>query len=61
MPMIQITMLAGRTTEQKRKIAERMTAVMTEEAGVKPEAVVVAFYEVPKESYARAGVLLSDR
>jgi phenylpyruvate tautomerase PptA (4-oxalocrotonate tautomerase family) len=34
--MIQITMLAGRTTEQKRKIAER--AVMIEEAGVKPEA-----------------------
>ena len=61
MPMIQITMLAGRTREQKRKIAERMTAVMTEEAGVPPEGVVVAFYEVTKENYARAGVLLSDK
>jgi 4-oxalocrotonate tautomerase len=61
MPIIQITMLAGRTTEQKRKSAERMTAVMIDQAGVKPEAVVVAFYEVTKESYARAGVLLSDR
>jgi 4-oxalocrotonate tautomerase family enzyme len=38
MPIIQITMLAGRTTEQKRKIAERVDRVMIEQAGVKPEA-----------------------
>lgn len=61
MPMIQITMLAGRTAEQKRKIAERITAVMVEESGARPEGVAVAFYEVSKESYARGGVLLVDK
>lgn len=30
MPMIQITMLSGRTAEQKRKIAQRITDVMVE-------------------------------
>ena len=31
MPLVQITLLKGRTTEQKRKIAERITDVMVEE------------------------------
>ena len=61
MPMIQITMLAGRTAEQKRKIAQRITDVMVEETGTSREGVAVAFHEVSKESYARGGVLISDR
>ncbi len=60
MPMIQITMLSGRTAEQKRKIAQRITDVM-EETGTAREGVAVAFYEVSKESYARGGVLISDK
>lgn len=61
MPMIQITMLAGRTAEQKRKLAERLTQVMVEEAGTVREAVTVAFYEVSKESYAVGGQLIADK
>lgn len=61
MPMIQITMLAGRTAEQKRKIAQRITDVMVEEAGAPRDGVDVAFYEVSRESYARGGVLMSDK
>lgn len=61
MPMIQITMLSGRTTEQKRKIAQRITDVMVEETGTGRDGVAVAFHEVEKDSYARGGVLISDK
>jgi 4-oxalocrotonate tautomerase len=61
MPLIQITMLEGRTTEQKRKLAARITHAMVEEAGARREAVVVVFHEVSKESYASGGVLIADK
>ena len=61
MPLIQITMLQGRTADQKRKIAKRMTDVMVEDAGAKREAVVVTFVEVSKESYSSGGVLMADK
>lgn len=61
MPVIQITLLKGRTIEQKRKVAARLTDVLVEEAGAKREAVTVTFVEVTKEDYASGGVLLADR
>ncbi len=61
MPMIQITMLSGRTVEQKRKLASRITDVIVEEAGSAREAVMISFNEVSKESYASGGVLMSDK
>ncbi|HUJ93667.1 MAG TPA: 2-hydroxymuconate tautomerase [Terriglobales bacterium] len=61
MPLVQITMLEGRSTEQKRKLATRITDAMVEEAGARREAVVVAFHEVSKESYASGGVLMADK
>jgi 4-oxalocrotonate tautomerase len=61
MPLVQITMLSGRTVEQKRKLAQRITDVMVEEARAQREAVVVTFQEVPKESYASGGVLIADK
>jgi len=61
MPLVQITMLEGRSTEQKRKLAQRITDVMVEEAGARREAIVVAFHEVSKESYASGGVLMADK
>jgi 4-oxalocrotonate tautomerase len=61
MPLIQITMLSGRTVEQKRKLAQRITDVMAEEAGAKREAVVVTFNEVSKENYASGGALIADK
>ncbi len=61
MPVVQVTMLQGRTVEQKRKIAARITDVMVEEAGVRKEGVVVTFVEVSRESYASGGVLMLDK
>jgi 4-oxalocrotonate tautomerase len=54
-------MLTGRTADQKRKLAQRITDAMMEEAGARREAIVVTFVEVSKESYASGGVLIADK
>jgi 4-oxalocrotonate tautomerase len=61
MPLVQITMLQGRTTDQKRKIAKRITDALVEEAGARREGIVVTFHEVSKESYASGGELMVDK
>ena len=61
MPHMQITLLEGRTIEQKRRAVKRITEVMQEELDVKPEALSIAFVEVAREDYARNGVLIADR
>jgi len=61
MPLVQVTMLQGRTADQKRKLAQRITDAMAEEAGARREAIVVTFLEVSRESYASGGVLMADK
>ena len=61
MPLVQITMFAGRTADQKRKLAKRITDALVEEAGARREVIVVAFHEVSKESYASGGELMIDK
>jgi 4-oxalocrotonate tautomerase len=61
MPLIQVTMLKGRSVDQKRKIAERITQTMVEDGKAAKEAVIVTFIEVTREDYANAGVLLADK
>ena len=61
MPHVQVTMLEGRTTEQKRRAAKRITEVLHEELNVNPEKLTIAFVEVPRDSYASNGILISDR
>ena len=61
MPLVQVTMLQGRTVDQKRKIAQRITDAMVEEAGARRETIVVTFLEVSKESYASGGELMADK
>jgi 4-oxalocrotonate tautomerase len=61
MPMVQVTLLQGRSAEQKRKIAQRITDALVEEAASAREAVMIAFHEVAKESYASGGVLIVDK
>jgi 4-oxalocrotonate tautomerase len=59
--MVQITMLAGRTAEQKRKLAQRITDALVEEIGTRREGILIAFHEVSKESYASGGILMADK
>jgi 4-oxalocrotonate tautomerase len=61
MPHIQITMLKGRTTEQKRKIVQRVTDVVAEEAKTAREGVIITILEVEREDYGHGGVLMADK
>ena len=61
MPHVEITLVKGRTLEQKRKVAARITDVLMEEAGAKREDTTVAFVEVERESFAHGGTLVVDR
>lgn len=61
MPHVQITMLKGRTIEQKRKIVERVTDAMAEEAKTAKEGVIVTIVEVGREDYGHGGVLMADK
>ncbi len=61
MPVIEVKMFAGRTNEQKRQLAAKITEATVEVLGVKPEAVRVIFYDVPKENWAVAGETIAEK
>jgi 4-oxalocrotonate tautomerase len=51
----------GRSVEQKRAIAERITPVLIEGGKAKRENIHVAFHDVPATNYAEAGVVATDQ
>jgi 4-oxalocrotonate tautomerase len=53
-------MWPGRTRAQKKELAKAITDAMVSIAKTTPEATIVIFSDVPKESWAQAGVLASD-
>jgi len=61
MPHVQITLLEGRSTEQKRRIARRITEVLVEEGNARAEAVSIAIVDVASDSYASNGMLVCDK
>jgi 4-oxalocrotonate tautomerase family enzyme len=61
MAHVQITMLEGRSIEQKRRAVKRITEVLKEELNVNPEKLTITLIEVPRHNYARNGTLISDR
>ncbi|MBZ5646277.1 MAG: 4-oxalocrotonate tautomerase family protein [Acidobacteriia bacterium] len=61
MPHVQVTLLQGRSTDQKRKLVTRITDALVEECNATRDAITVAIVEVPKEDFARGGTLVADR
>jgi 4-oxalocrotonate tautomerase len=61
MPDVHISWLEGRTIEQKRKVVERITQVLSEEAGAKPESTHVVIVDIPRTNFAAGGILVSDK
>jgi 4-oxalocrotonate tautomerase len=59
MPFIQVTMLEGRTTEQKHALMAALTQAAVDSIGAKPESVRVALYEVNADEWSVAGVPMS--
>lgn len=61
MPHVQITWVEGRSAEQKKKIAQRITDAIEQEGKAKRENIHVAFLDVPATNYAEAGITVADQ
>ncbi|MES9863421.1 MAG: 2-hydroxymuconate tautomerase family protein [Candidatus Thiodiazotropha sp. 4PDIVS1] len=61
MPLIQATIMEGRTQEQKEAFYQGITQVVVETLNVKPEQVRVIIQEVPKTHWAIGGVSVAER
>ncbi len=55
MPFIQVTMLAGRTVEQKHDLIKRLTDATAEALGGDPGRIRVALYEVTGDDWGIGG------
>lgn len=60
MPLIQATIIEGRTLEQKKMFYEKVTAVAVESLGVKAAQVRVVISEVPAANWAVGGISKAD-
>ena len=61
MPIIRIDFLEGRTTEQKKKLAEAITSDATRILGVKKESVIIMFNDLPKANLSKGGILALEQ
>jgi len=59
MPFIQVTMMEGRTVEQKHQLMQRLTDAVVESIGSDPSRVRVAIYEVTPDDWAVGGEAMS--
>ncbi len=60
MPLIQVSMFAGRTPEQKRAFAQALTEAAVRTIGATPDSVDIIFTDVERGDWATAGRLWSD-
>lgn len=60
MPIVNVDWLEGRTVDQKREIARRVTDAIVDVSGCPAAAVTVIFTDHPRHDIAKAGKLMSD-
>jgi len=56
MPRVRVEWIAGRTQEQRKELADRITSALVDVAGTTPEAVSIVFDEYPSSHYFKGGV-----
>lgn len=61
MPTIRIELFEGRTAEQKRALAQEITAACVKVLGGSPDGIDVLFYDIARQDWATGGVLWSDK
>jgi len=60
MPIVSITILP-QSVDKKAEMSKVITNEINRITGISKEAIVIAFYEIPAESCATNGELLSDQ
>lgn len=61
MPNVVIDFLEGRSVEQKREMAKRVTDAIVETLNCNREAVQIIMHEISKDQIANGGVLRCDK
>lgn len=61
MPLVQVTLVEGRSPEQLRALIGKLTAAVTDAVGAPKEAIRVVLYEVPKTHWAAGDVTIAER
>lgn len=56
MPLVQVSILEGRSLEVKQTLIKEVTDAVTRTLGANPESVRVLIYEMPKEHWGVGGV-----
>lgn len=61
MPIIQFNLLEGRTVEQKRELARRVTQTVVEVLGCKAETVRILIHQMTANDFSVGGVTAAER
>jgi 4-oxalocrotonate tautomerase len=61
MPVVQVDFAQGRTLEQKREMAKRVTEAISDTLKCPQEAVEIVMREIPLNSFAVGGKLLGEK
>lgn len=60
MPFVNISIIEGRTVEQKRQLVAKVTDALCESINCKPEAVHIVITDMKKHDIGAGGKLRSD-
>jgi 4-oxalocrotonate tautomerase len=61
MPLVEVTLVEGRTAEQLRTLISRLTAAVVDSVGAPKENVRVVLREVPATHWAAGDVTIAER
>ena len=59
MPIVHISMIAGRTTEKKEKLIKKVTDAIVEALEIPADRVHIILHDIPKENIGHGGIPLS--
>jgi len=59
MPIVQISLIAGRTSEKKEQLIKRVTDAIAETLEIPKERVHIVLQDVPRENIGDGGIPLS--
>ncbi|MCH7983191.1 MAG: 4-oxalocrotonate tautomerase family protein [Chloroflexi bacterium] len=59
-PVVNISLYAGRTDEQKAALAKAVTKAISETVGIPDSATTIIFRDVEKSDWSIGGVMASD-
>ena len=59
MPIVQISLVQGRTPEKKEQLIKKVTDAIVEVLQIPADRVRIILYDIPKENLGRGGLPLS--